>query len=250
MKVLLWDVETSPIIYSGWGLYDQNIPHDNIIEDWKIICASWKWLGEDEVFNQCWRTTKDSDISPFLKKSDYLVIKCLHKALSEADVIVAQNGDAFDMKKFNTRAIYYGLDPLPEIRSVDTLKVARRVFKFTSNRLDYLGKYLGVGQKIDTPKGLWNNVMRDCRESLKSMIEYCDGDVRLLEGVYLKLLPYIKNHPNRNLHEAETCCPKCGSTKNQKRGLRYTLTTASQRFFCINCRGWFYGKSVFRSKVR
>ena len=45
-KILFYDIETSPSLSfvwgAGWGI---NIPYDNIIETWKIICISYSWEG-------------------------------------------------------------------------------------------------------------------------------------------------------------------------------------------------------------
>jgi hypothetical protein len=244
MKILKWDIETSPIICTTWGLYDQNINHDNILEDWKIICAAWQWEGEKKVHSAQWNKTTNKEISPILGFSDENVIIELHKIISQADVLVAQNGDSFDMKKFNARAIYYGLPPLPDKASVDTLKVARKVFKFSSNRLDYLGKYLGIGGKLDTPKGLWNDVIKGVPGSLENMVKYCKVDVIRLGEIYEKLRPYIKNHPNRNLFNEGPCCSNCGSKNLKKQGFKINRTGKRQQYQCIDCAAWSTGELI------
>jgi len=45
------------------------------------------------------------------------------------------------------------------------------------------------------------------------MQEYNVGDTILLEKIYLKLRPWIRNHPNIGLYidSNETVCPNCGS---------------------------------------
>jgi len=119
---------------------------------------------------------------------------------------------------------------------VDTLKEARRVASFTSNRLDYLGKFLGFGGKDKTSSGLWLRVLSGCTKSIKEMVKYNKRDVDLLEKVYLKLRPYIK-HPNVNRLGA--ACPKCGSSDLQLRGFGATANgTIKQRAQCKSCGGW------------
>jgi hypothetical protein len=55
IKRLFFDIESSPmIVYSwrtGWNL---TIGTENIIEDWKIICISYKWEGENKVHTLDW----------------------------------------------------------------------------------------------------------------------------------------------------------------------------------------------------
>ena len=142
MKIILWDVETAPLTVTSWGLYKPHLSHENILEDSSIICAAWKVLGEAGV--------KTVAVKPSKPREDRALVGVLRQALSTADVIVAHNGDKFDLKHLNARLAHHNLAPLPPIRTIDTLKVARKYFRFTSNRLDYLGAYLGVGRKIPT----------------------------------------------------------------------------------------------------
>lgn len=244
MKILLWDIETWPITATTWDLWPRNgLDHKNILNDWGIICAAWKWLGEKPVHAQ-W-------ISPLHPNNDIDVIKALHKVLSEADVLVAHNGDEFDLKKFNARAIKHGLPPLPPIKTIDTLKVAKKYFNFTSNRLDYLGGFLGVGRKIPTHFGMWLDIMKGDAESLARMVKYNKQDVRLLEDVYLKLRPFMTDHPNENLFNVVDVCPVCGGKKFKKQGFKYTRQGAKQQYQCLadKCHAWFVGEVVKRVKL-
>lgn len=239
MKILSWDIETSPIIATTWGIWDQNIGTDSILEDWKIICASWKWLHESEPEAVTWKKTQNKEISPFLGYDDTPVIKKLHSVLSQADVIVAQNGDNFDWKKFQTRCFILGLPPLKKIPSVDTLKTARKEFKFTSNKLDYISKSLGHEGKLPTTKGLWMRVIQGDKASLKEMVDYCKVDVIELEKVYLKMLPYIRNHPDQSKFHGDLCCRGCGSKRLSKRGAKLRAGGKRvQSYQCKECGGW------------
>jgi hypothetical protein len=124
---------------------------------------------------------------------------------------------------------------------VDTLKVARRNFALTSNKLDYLGRYLGLGRKIDTGGiDLWLGCMRGNKKDWKLMVDYNCQDVLLLEKVYHKLLPWIADHPNLTLYSLNEApaCPKCGSEDLQWRGYAYTAASAFRRFQCNDCGGW------------
>lgn len=235
MKILLWDIETSPMVSTHWGLWDQNINHDDTLEDWKIICAAWKWLDEEQVSAVKWKKTDNKKISPVWGFCDKNVVKTLHRILSKADMLVGHNADAFDLKKFNTRCIQLGLKPLGPIPSVDTLKVAKKHFKFSSNKLDYISKYLGSEGKMSTPKGLWNDVIRGVRGSLDIMVEYNKKDVIELETVYLFLLPWIENHLNRNLFSDGECCPNCGSKNLKSNGYRTNRTIRYKRLTCQDC---------------
>lgn len=244
MKILIWDIETWPIVATTWDLWPRNgLDHKNILSDWGIICAAWKWLGEKKV--------QASAISPTQPDNDFEVVFNLHAVLSEADVIVAHNGDEFDLKKFNSRAVKHGLPPIPPIKTIDTLKVAKKYFAFTSNRLDYLGRFLGVGRKIPTHFGMWLAIMKGDKDALAKMVKYNKQDVLLLEDVYLKLRPYMTDHPNENLSHNHESCPVCGSKKFMKQGVKYTRQGAKQRYQCTSamCGAWFTGAVVKRVKL-
>lgn len=241
-KILLWDIETSYILYYGFGLFPDSISHDNIVKDWYMFCAAWRWFGKKKVE----AVSLLDDMKRFKKdhQDDYHVVKTLHDILSEADAIIAHNGDRFDIKKFNTRAIIHGLDPLPELIQIDTLKMARKKFNFTSNRLDALGEFLGVGRKVDTPKGLWRQCTEGDIPSLKMMVKYNKGDITLLSDVFDILKPWLPAQVNMNLFKmTESNCPSCHSTNVQRRGFNRKGVGKRQRYHCQDC-GLWYNKPI------
>ena len=246
MKVLFWDIETAPMVVVSWGLWNQTHQPADILEDWYMICAAWRWEGEDKI--ETVSLLDDPERFEKSHKDDYYVTKTLHELLSKADVIVAHNGDNFDLKKFNARALEHGFDPLPPIATVDTLKVARKNFKLSSNRLDYVGRFLGVGAKIDTPKGLWLRALKGDVDAIETMVEYNKGDITLLQAVYERLLPFISNHPNRNLFRASydnPVCPKCASKKLTAQGTRISTRLGKrQQWQCQACGGWSTTKAM------
>ena len=180
LRVLIYDIETSYNIVSSWRVgYNINISPENILKERAIICVSYKWLGEDKVYNLTWDKNQ----------SDEFLLEQFIEVLNEADLIVAHNGDRFDLKWIKTRAIKHGLKMLVDYPQFDTLKVAKKKFLFNSNKLDYISKFLGYDGKITTNYGLWNKVILDKDPSaLQEMLDYCDEDVRQLEAVYLELV--------------------------------------------------------------
>lgn len=232
-KVILFDIETFPNVIEAWGTYEQNAL--SILEYSQMASFSWKVLGKPAVF--C--VTREK------KKSDKQLLQALHKVLSSADIIVAHNGDSFDMKTARARMIYHGLDPLPPRITVDTLKVARRHFKFPSNKLNELGKFLGVGKKVKTGGyDLWASCKANDPAAWKLMAKYNKQDVLLLEKVYLKLRAWDEKHPNVAVESPKPdSCPKCGSTKPAySHGWKYRISTKVRIFKCQDCSGHFYSK--------
>lgn len=228
-KILIWDIEVTPMLATTWSLHPDYLSHDNIMNEWSIICGAWKELDSDTTYAVMCTEIGD----------DYEVVKKLREVLADADIIVHHNGDRFDIKKLNTRLIYHKLEPLPLIPTVDTLKEAKKVFAFSSNRLDYISKFLTGRGKIHVEFGLWLDVMKGSKKALKTMVEYNIVDVEVLEDVYKRLKPYMKSHPHVGAMKGEdrTCsCPKCGSVKMKRNGIRFTATgLKKQELQCQKC---------------
>lgn len=238
-KIILWDIETTHNIIAKFNLREEYINFENILQERYVVTASWKELGKRHVDG----VSVLDDPTRYAKTphDDYHVLKTLHDVLSKADIIVAHNGDAYDIKFTEGRMLKHGFSPLPPIRSIDTLKTAKKRFLFNSNRLDYLGQFLGLGRKKDTPKGLWLKVLKagpDAPDAIRTMLAYNKQDVRLLEGVFNKLRPYMDDHINGHLFGGKGC-PRCGSTHIHMRGFQRSITRAYQRFQCLDCGGWF-----------
>ncbi len=186
-KVLIYDIETSYNIVKSWRVgYNLNINPQDILHERKIICISYKWFGEDQIYNLSWDKNQ----------CDKFMIEQFIEVLNDADLIVSHNGDKFDLPWIKTRALYHNLPMLVNYKQFDTLKVAKRKFNFNSNRLDYISEFLGFGNKIKTEMALWDKIiLNKCPVAMKKMIEYCDMDVELLDKVYDKLM-YWENPMN------------------------------------------------------
>ncbi len=219
-KILIYDLETSPNIGWFWRAgFKQSIQPNQIVKERAIICVSYKWLGEDQVYNLNWDNNQ----------CDKFLIEQFIDVLNDADLIVAHNGDNFDIKWLKTRALYHGLHKkmLPNYKQFDTLKVAKSKLYLNSNRLDYISKFLGFEGKIHTTPDLWNKVvMLNDRKAMVDMLEYCDEDVRQLEKVYneLQYLDNPKYHVGVQNGEVKQTSPITGtySIKHVK-----TITTNS-----------------------
>lgn len=240
-KILLFDIETAPMVVTSWDLWRPRLSHENIQQESSLISAAWKWLDEKRV--------DEVHVNPRRPNDDRQVVSRLHSVLEGAHILVGHNVDRFDLRKLNARAIKHGLPPLPRIQTIDTLKVARSVFAFNSNRLDYLGKFLCGTGKIPTTYGLWLKVMEGNRGALSAMVKYNKADVLLLEKVYKKLRPHIKNHPNLGVISGAWCCPNCGSGDIWSCGYNFSRITKRKRYQCKQCYAKFSGEIVQRAKV-
>jgi len=236
-KILLWDIETSLNEVRTFDLWNTNIPHIRMQTPWIIFCAAWKWVGQKTIHT----VSLLDDMTRFSMNhmDDGHVVEVLYGVLAEADAIVAHNGDKFDIKKFNTRAIKHGFDPLPNIVQIDTLKMAKQKFSFPYNRLDYLGEFLGVGRKVHTEPELWDRCMDGDQKALKAMVKYNKGDITLLEAVYDKLSPWVPTKLNMNHFSEGLVCPKCGGDHVTRHKRRLTRVGAMIQFQCQGCGHYF-----------
>lgn len=244
-KIITIDIETSPITISH-KTYElkNNVRYFNPLEisqDWVILGAAWKELDKEP---RCISVSSKNVIN------DEAVVRKLHDVISSADIIVGHNVDSFDIKKINSRFIKYSLPVIDKKPTVDTLKIAKKYFKFSSNKLFYVAKLLGVEDKGNSPD--WTAILSGEQTALSYMREYNKQDVVTTEQVYKKLLPYIENHPNMNLFipkdvlgnpVLEYVCPNCGSDDTSKNGKRYRFSGVYQRFYCNSCGKPFCGKT-------
>lgn len=247
-NVLLLDIETSPLLANVWGLWQQNVGLDQISNDWYIMSFCAKWLGNDEVLYYDVRETPEDDTT---------VLHYLWQLLEEADIVVAHNGDKFDIKKINTRLILNGFRPPSPYHTIDTLKMAKKTFAFTSNKLAFLTDKLCTNKKLDHGKfagfKLWKECLLGNEEAWEEMKEYNIMDVISLEELYTKLRAWYPTHVSLSAFmektEDEVICPKCGGTHVQKRGSYVTKQGVRyQRYQCQTCYGWSKGRFSLSNK--
>lgn len=237
-RVLLMDIETAPLIGYAWQKWETNIIEN--VRDWYILSFAYKWLGDKKI-----QAAALPDFSLYKKdpENDKEVVKKLWTIMDEADIIIAHNGDSFDIKKSNARFIAHGLTPPTPYKTIDTKKVAKQSFKFDSNKLDELGKYFGVGRKLPhTGFNLWKGCMVGDKKSWELMVKYNKQDIALLESVYLKLRPWMKTFPV--VRKDNGTCRHCEGLHLQKRGFSFTKLYKIQRLQCQDCGAWSLGDKV------
>lgn len=239
-KILLLDIETSPIVSYTWGLWDQNIGLNQIKEDWYILSCAYKWLGEKKVHYTDQRNAKPMS-------NDKRLLKTIWKVLDECDGLITQNGISFDEKKLNARFILNGMTPPSPYKSIDTLRLARKRFGFTSNKLAFLAQSLGAAhEKLEHREfggfELWRECLAGNKRAWDEMEKYNKLDVLALEDVYNKLAPWGLpiNYAVHSEVETPTC--NCGSTNLTRRGYNLSKTGKFARFQCKECGAWYSSK--------
>lgn len=217
-----------------WSLWKVNVGLPQLIESGEVICFAAKWEHEDKVmFHR----------GPSLVAAAY-------KLLDKADAVVHFNGDNFDLPWLRSEFVKAGMTPPSPFASIDLCTVAKRTFRFPSNKLEYLaGELLGERKLPTGGHGLWIKCMAGDRKAWETMRHYNEQDVLLTERLYHRLKPWIKRLPNPALYgdtpvgqDIATCC-QCGSVALIRRGLAHTQLQSYVRFSCNDCGRWQRGKN-------
>jgi RNase_H superfamily len=246
-RILIADIETSPLELFGWKLFDENFSLEQISKDWSILSYAAKWLDEPKIFYEDTGGRGRAQV-----RNDRKLMPKLHALLDEADIVVAQNGQKFDVRKINARLIVHGFDPPSPYKIVDTMLAARKYFAFTSQKLKYTSEILGVPPKDEHPEypgfKLWAAVLKDDPKAWPVMKRYNIQDILSTEHVYKRLRPWINNHPNLGAYvDSEIpICTHCGSGnvigRNGWRSVKQQ--GVYKRYWCKNCHGWSRGKTM------
>lgn len=242
MKILAWDIETSPHITYTFGLWNQNIGITQIEKPSSVMCFAARWADNPKNSIEFYSDHKDGH--------DGMIYRAW-ELLDEADALLSWNGKGFDTKQINREFELARLGPPSPAKEIDLMAAVKRRFYFASNKLDWVAKELGVGEKVKHEgMKLWLDCMAGEPEAWARFERYNKQDVHLLVDLYNRLLPWIPNHPNVTLYGG-LGCPRCGKDSLQKRGLRTTGMGTYQRYQCGACGGWSTsGKSIERTDIR
>lgn len=239
-KILILDIETAPNLAYVWGTWKQNINPEWIAANGHVLCWTAKWLGEDEVMFK--RLHKGKPIS---------LLEPIHRLLGQAHAVVHYNGKKFDVPTLNKEFLTHGMTPPAPYKQIDLLRTMWDTFLFPSNKLDYVVKTLGIGEKL-RHKGaqLWLDCMADKTDAWKMMEEYNRHDVTLTEKLYMRLRPWIRGHPNIAAITDSAVCPTCGSEDFKRDGEHLAQILKYEKYQCAECETWFRGtKSISTRKV-
>lgn len=240
-KIAYIDIETLPMQCTTFSLFPERISPKAILKDGSIICIGVMINGKKQKF-----FSVTDDLAGF-KKDPYADKKLLLEyrkfmLKEDFDLIVGHNVRGFDLKIINARFAYHGIAPLPNVLIDDTLTMARASFKFQSNQLGHLAKYLGVEQKLNTNYDMWLDIIKGgpkAVKAVKDMVKYNRGDLVCGWQVYEKLLPYGKSKLNRShFSDSVESCNHCGSSHLQRRGVARNINGEYQRFQCQDCSKW------------
>lgn len=225
-KILCFDLENTALLSYHWGRWNQNIRPIQTIEESRVLCFGAKWLGGKYTFKAAYEHGREE------------MLTSIRDLLSAADYVVSWNGKKHDSKKIRTEFVLEGMEPPSDWNELDLMAVAKRQFAFSSNSLDHVSQQLGVGQKVKH-EGFFDiipKVQQGDEKARRAFARYQKQDVLLLEKLYERLEPWIpaSMHPNRAIGTVGEVCPRCGSTKLERRGPKYTATGVYQQYKCEN----------------
>lgn len=244
-RILILDVERlSGISEQHWwerrDLKNRYIHHETVTREPRttILCA--KWYDSPEVIR----------LAEWDKGGRGTFLKRAHALIKEADILVGHNIDNADipwlMGDFHIPRIGHShrpnLAPLPDPKTVDTLKPLRRKFKsgMPFKGLDAALQILGHSGKTDRyDREAMERAVAGSVEDQVRLTDYCEGDVLGTQWIYDWERPHIKNHPALFVDGQSklTTCHACGNETKPiaKRWVANVMTYTMQR--CETC-GW------------
>lgn len=231
-KVLIFDIETSPMLTYVWGLGDQYVGLDQLHTDRYIIAWGAKWLGQSQVMYQDQRNKRDY-------KNDKELVKAIWKLLDEADIVITYNGESFDSRRLNARFMAYGMKPPSPYRHIDVYKVSRAKADFPSHKLAYQANrlcttYPKLSHSEYPGLSLWVECMAGNKKAWAAMRTYNIHDVLSTEELYNKLKAWVPAIAPPVFIGTDVCA-RCGGKQFRSKGWAYTAMYRTQRLICKGC---------------
>ena len=245
INILYFDIECSPCLswhFNHWGV---NIREEHKQRQSHLLSVAYAW-NDGPV--QGLRLTPE-DVK---NEDDLTLVVEMMEQINKADVIVGYNSKKFDVKVVNTRALYHGLMPTKIAKHIDLYEQTKRLFKFPSNSMGNVSKYLGLQGKLEHEGwALWENSMNWqnadlCNEYLQKMLDYNLQDIVATRDYYKLIQGWVVNGPNlgtiRNVKTGNVTqrCPKCGCDDlSPVEQLTYTSAKSWELYRCNNkkCNG-------------
>ena len=250
-KVLILDIETSPLTAFVWELGEQVVSLKQVQEDWKILAWSAKWLDAPAS------SIEYHDLRKNPTGSDLSILRPLWKLLDEADIVITQNGKKFDSRKINARFMLNGMKPTKPYAHIDTYLIVKKVASFTSNSLEYLtSKFCKKHKKTSHSKyggwSLWIECLKGNIDAWNEMKKYNIEDVLSTEELYLAIRAWAPEAMPKvfPLTGEESKCGTCGYEGPMREGRpRFTKTATYRQDSCVKCGSW-QSKRIIKEKQK
>lgn len=235
LKMLFLDVEVSASVVLSFPRFKSNISPDAVIKEPYMLTYAGCW-EDGKVFSKGLHQTS---LFKFDHSNDYELISDLWQLLDEADYVVAHNA-RFDVGWFNQRCAYWGLCPPSPYKVICTVKALKSAFTLPSNSLSASTNYFELERKLSHEGiGLWKRCMEGDVVAFEEMVKYNKGDIPTLVGIYNKVRPFMKNHPNVaiTINDSILRCGTCGSSdlKELKGKKASTNLSSFDTYRCNSC---------------
>lgn len=247
IKIASMDLENLPPRgYTGWGMREQYISQDMIVDD-KTLLA---WAAMDAQTGEI-----VSDVLTPKEAKSYNSKRLTHtlrEYIDNVDVVIGFNWRDFDAKLLTTELTLHSLWPVA-YRTIDVYQLLRQKYGLTSYSLKFFAHKFGIREK--TPNegfGLWRKCAEGNPDALQEMLTYNEGDVISTFEAYKTIAPYVGNSlVNFGVYSdsSQMTC-SCGSTKFHSDGQRYWATNSAlyDRYRCSKCGAIYRGKKNMLSK--
>lgn len=235
-KILILDVERlDGITQQHWwdrgDLKNRYVHYETVVRQPRTTICCAKWYDSPDII----------ELAEWDKGGRKRFLKAIHKAISEADILVGHNIDNADVPWLKGDLhIEAGLPVLPPFKTVDTLKVLRREFKSGApfKGLEAFCNIVGIPSKTDHyDRHAMERAVAGSVEDRQRLVSYCSGDVIATQGLYDWLRPHIKNHPALFVDGKDKLmvCNRCGHDTEpiDKRYVANVLTYSMRR--CVSC---------------
>lgn len=236
--VVFFDIETTLVQMWGWRLGEQKVGWEQIKKEPQVCVICWA-VNDGKVQSATFDMSK-YDPTKYDDDADKKLVSDFTKVAATADLLVAHNGQHFDLGVLGSRIMKHRLPDIAPTLIDDTyLKTKTR--RTLSHTLDYLLRYFGIGQKVNhSGYDMWKAVATKDKKALQEMKKYCMGDVEGLRKLYKYIKPYIKSNLNLSVFYGKPdICPRCsGEETIIKRGYHRTTAGKYQRYQCNTC-GWW-----------
>lgn len=208
-----------------------------------VLCVGYKYLGQKRVYCPTladFRKSFGKDCT-----NDKKLLKEIRDVIEGADLIVTWYGKRFDIPYLQTRLLLNNLPPYNVKSHLDLWVTAKRHLKFNSNRLDTVSRVLPTKNKeYKTPIESihWIRASAGHKPSINYVKKHCVADIKVLEQVYQKMLPFIQDHPNLayllnpEVKGDKAYCPNCGHYPCMRDGYAATKRQVKQVWYCKSCK--------------
>lgn len=228
------DFETTPLEAFSWGpKWEANLL--DIIKHSQILSFTFKWVDGKQI-TKGWVDYKGYKPGHDTEK---VMIEEIVSLINKVDIITGHNCKDFDIKVLNARLAFYNMKPPRPYKVVDTKTEAKKYLRLPSYSLDDICNYFGIPRK-EHHKGfpMWIGCMAGVKSDWNTMLKYNKKDGWIQEQVYLRIRPFMKNHPNFGMYKSGLVCGNCGSDDLNWEGWHKTKTCKYHSFSCKDCGAW------------